>query len=134
MKKILFAFSLSLLSFYALAQAETEQIQYYKGRIIYRGQEIPKPKQIRSVLSQKPSASPDLQLFVKKYRNNNNMALVLATMGGAAIGYSLGNVLGGAKINPGLLVAGAGTIAIGVIFDSKGRKNLKLAVDAYNKQ
>ncbi|WP_439584555.1 hypothetical protein [Dyadobacter bucti] len=133
MKKILFTFSLSLLSLFALAQAGTEQIQYYKGRIIYRGQEIPKPKQIRSLLLEKPSPSPELEIFVKKYRNNNNIALTLATLGGGAIGYSLGGVLGGAKINPGLLAAGAGLLGIGLAFDSNGRKNLKLAVAAYNK-
>lgn len=70
--------------------------------------------------------------LLKKARTNNTIATILATAGGAFVGYPLGTALGGGDANWTLAGVGAGLIGVAIPFSSSANKRAREAVDTYN--
>lgn len=112
-------------------QAKSQEMTYLQGgRILFDNQTIQKPREILSIISKKES--PELLATFQKYQSNRGAGQVLGAIGGFGVGYSLGGVISGGKINGKLLAGGAGVAAIGLILSSTANSHLKKVVDLYN--
>jgi hypothetical protein len=112
------------------SQTTNNQMQYSKGKIIYQGERVLRASQIESIMRQKQA--PQIQQFMKNYKSNSRVAGAFGFLGGLGIGYYAGATIGGKKPDSGFLAGSAGALLFAFLFDGIAKKNLKLAVNAYN--
>ena len=129
MKKQLIGLVISLLlfSFYSHAQ---EMKFLSGGKVSYQDKIIQKPSELLPIISQKNS--PEIMTAFDKYKSNRGISSVFGFIGGFGIGYSLGGLIGGKKIDGGLIAGGAGMIGIGFIFSGASNNALKQVIELYN--
>lgn len=112
-------------------QAKSQEMIFVKGgKILFENRKIQKPSEILSIISKKKS--PELLASFNKYKANRGAGQVFGFIGGLGVGYSLGRVFRGGKVNGALLAGGVGVTAIGIIFGSSANSNLKKIVNLYN--
>ncbi|MBL7741100.1 MAG: hypothetical protein JNK14_17895 [Chitinophagaceae bacterium] len=70
--------------------------------------------------------------YLNRSKTNNTVAFITGFIGGALIGYEIGNAIGGQSVNWAVISAGAGIIGLSIPFDIGARKNAKKAVHLYN--
>ncbi|MBO4602312.1 MAG: hypothetical protein J5651_04045 [Salinivirgaceae bacterium] len=76
--------------------------------------------------------NPEAVKYADKARTNNTFALIFSCAGGFMIGWPLGTYLGGGDPEWTLLAVGAGSLTVGMIFNSCTKKNARKAVEIYN--
>lgn len=119
-----------LISSTSYAQLPLDSVQYYKGGILYMEMKLKKTGDVGSVLLKNPD--PEVQLHFDKYKSNSAAMRIFSLIGGFGLGYSVGTVIGGGKMNPAIFGTGAGALLTGLIFNGKANKKLRLSVNAYN--
>ena len=83
-------------------------------------------------LSHLVATNTEAMVFAKKARKNNICASIFCCAGGFLIGYPLGTALGGGEPAWELAAVGAGSFVVGLVFDSRAKKNAREAVKIYN--
>lgn len=100
----------------------------FTGPRFYQGNTRITMSQADKLMRQNPQAVP----YLTKSKTNNIVAIGLGLVGGFFVGYQLGSLLAGKKINGALLGTGVGLIGISIPFGISGSRNLKKALSAYN--
>jgi hypothetical protein len=98
-------------------------------KFTYQGTEIKKTSELRPIVQ----GFPEAVAAVDKSEAYNGGAMVLAAIGGALIGWPVGEAIGG-KDDPKWVLAGAGAgaVTVGIVLGMQGVKHAKRAVDIYN--
>ncbi|MET0394133.1 MAG: hypothetical protein ABW019_13365 [Chitinophagaceae bacterium] len=90
-------------------------------------------KQLKmSQLTSTVRSNPQAFAAIQKAKTNNTLAFITGFIGGALIGYEIGNAVAGKKVNGAVIGVGAGFIGISIPFGIGGVKNTKRAVYLYN--
>ena len=111
-------------------QSQADTIQTKKGIstvFIQNGKKL-SAKKLLEITKTNSEAYKEMKIAKSNYDVGN----VLAFMGGALIGWNLGEALRGAKPDWSLSGVGAGLIVIGIPFSSSYLKHTKKAVRIYN--
>lgn len=127
MKKILLILILAIISNLSFAQAPQDTIVIKKSLFLQNGKPL-KPKQLLEITKVNPAAFE----YMQKGQKNYAPAQIFGFIGGFGIGYPLGGVLGGAKMNWTVFGIGFGFIAASIPFSNAYTKNAKTAVSIYN--
>jgi hypothetical protein len=127
MKKILFSLFLIASALSCFSQTKTDTITIKKSAFYYNGKLLT-PKKLVEITKPNPIAFEKMQQAQKNYIP----ALILSSAGGFAIGYPLGGLIGGNKMNWTLFGIGAGLVAISIPFSTAYNKHAKDAVNIYN--
>lgn len=85
-----------------------------------------------SDLSATLKSNPQAFAALQKAKTNNTLAFITGFIGGALIGYEIGNAIGGKKVNGAVIGAGAGFIGISIPFGIGGVRHTRKAVYLYN--
>lgn len=107
-----------------------DEVIYSKGKIFYNGERVIHSGQIETILKRKPT--PNMDRFLSNYRSNYAISTGFAFLSGFGIGYTAVTAIRGKEINGGIIGASAGALILAVLFDGFARKNLKMAIKAYN--
>lgn len=126
MKKILLILILAISSNLLFAQAPQDTIVIKKSMFLQNGKPL-KPKQLLEITKTNPEAFE----YMQKAHMNYAPASIFGFIGGFGIGYPIGGLIGGAKMN--WTVFGFGFIAASIPFSNAYIKNSKTAVNIYNK-
>lgn len=100
----------------------------FTGPRFYKGNTRITMSQVNQLIGQNPQALP----YLTKSKTNNIVAIGLGLVGGFFVGYQLGSLLAGKKINGALMGTGIGLIGISIPFGISGSRNLKKALSVYN--
>ncbi len=106
-------------------QAQSELT--YKGTVMKEGKKLP-PAKVREIMAGNNEA-------LKSYNTGQALGVtgvVLASSGGFLLGFELGAFLGGREVNIAVLGAGAGGLAIGLVFALVGDSQVRKSVMLYN--
>lgn len=103
-------------------------LRLYRNKIYYNNW----PQRHRDLLKI-TKHNPVAYNAVAKAGTNNAASIVFSAIGGGLIGWQLGNVVTGQPVNKYLLGAGLATIAITIPLDIAYKKNLRRAVNIYNR-
>lgn len=76
---------------------------------------------------------PEAYKLMQKAQNTYTLGTVLSVAGGALVGFPIGTMLGGGDPEWGMAGAGAVLIVISVPLISKFKREVKIAVDAFNR-
>lgn len=109
-----------------------DSIEVVKGGLgglrFYQHNKQLKMPQLTDALRSNPQAFALLQ----KAKTNNTLAFISGFIGGALIGYELGNAAGGRKVNGAVIATGVGFIGISIPFGIGGTRKTRQAVFLYN--
>ena len=130
MKKCLLS---ALLCIFALAtfSQQTDSIAIVKS---FGGLSFVKEGTTYQMGDLKDLVSTDIEAvkYADKARTNNTFAFIFGFAGGFMIGWPLGTYLGGGDMEWSILAVGAGSLTVGLVFDSCAKKNARKAVEIYN--
>lgn len=109
--------------------SDNDSISYIKNAYV-RNSEIIKISKFYTLIKQYPEAVNEFNIA----RGNYIGAVVLGTVGGSCLGYSLGTVMGGGEFN--VLMAGGGLTAIllAIPLNSAANRHFKKAAIIYNRE
>ncbi|MEQ9437989.1 MAG: hypothetical protein RIG62_03035 [Cyclobacteriaceae bacterium] len=110
------------------------------SRLIYKGGLVPgfylgthrfaKPKQILPLIQR--YHDEQLILYYKEYRSNYILANIVATIGGAMIGWPMGSSFGGGEFNQPMFVAGISFVTIGMLIQEGASSKARKIAQRYN--
>ena len=135
MKSTIFIFAgfflLNVTTLFAQVQTDSvrkDSIEVKKSGFAKNGK-ILKPKELLSIMQTNPASYETMKIAKTNYDVGN----VFASAGGFLIGWQLGAITGGRKINWVPFGIGGALIAAGIPFSCAYIKHAKKAVAAYNK-
>ena len=132
MARALLILVLLIACFNSNAQSNTDTISIRKQGLSYRFKDngrLLNPKMVTKILKKDPDASK----LMSKSNNLFVVTSVCAGVGGGLIGSELGRSLGGSKIDPAIIGAGAAFIALAFNFQFRAFKAEARAVKRYNR-
>lgn len=130
MKKCLLSALLCIFSFAAFCQ-QTDSIVIVKtfdNLTFLRDGQTHNLKDLPSLVASNPEAVK----YADKARTDNTFAMIFSCAGGFMIGWTLGTYMGGGEPEWSFLAVGAGSLTVGMIFNSCTKKNARKAVEIYN--
>ena len=110
------------------AQAQKDTIQVKKASFFMNEKRL-KPKELLTIMQK----NPESYKMMKIAKTNYDVGNVFGFTGGALIGWQLGAMAGGRKINWTPFGIGGALIVAGLPFSSAYIKHAKKAVSVYNK-
>lgn len=130
MKKVLLFAVMLLLGLASLhAQTTNEPIVIEKGhKFSYQGQMVTNAKTMKAIVANNELALKE----AKKAGVANGFSMALAGIGGFAMGWELGNVIGGREFNPYVFGGGLGVAAIGLGLIPVYLKHMTKSATIYN--
>lgn len=132
MKNQLLTLALILLgAFQTFAQSSDLTIQVKKtsfGTSFLQNDKILSNRQLLNIIQYNTEANE----LMKKAKTNADVSLVMGSIGGFMIGWTLGGAIAGGDPNWTLAGIGAGFVAIGIPFSIKYSKQAKAAVALHN--
>jgi hypothetical protein len=130
MKKTIILFAIIFTFKIATAQSTLDTIEVRKGTgFFYKGARL-NIKQIADLTKDIPEAT----VAMKKAKTNLVPGIIFSAAGGFCIGYPLGGLIAGKKMNWTLLGIGGGLAAISIPFSIATAKHSRIAVNAYNRR
>jgi outer membrane lipoprotein SlyB len=128
MKKSVFTLAIMLLSL-AFCNAQKIDIEKVFGGYKYTyNDELISLGDLANIMESNTEAFE----LIKKGRTNRSLSGVLGFVGGALVGWPIGNVIGGGDPNWTLAGIGAGVIVVAIPISSRANKNINQAVELYN--
>ena len=110
------------------AQTQKDTIEVKKANFVMNEKKL-KPKELLTIMQDHPESYQ----MMKIAKTNYDVANVFGFAGGALIGWQLGAMTGGRKMNWIPFGIGGALIGVGLPFSSAYLKHAKKAVAAYNK-
>ena len=130
MKKVLLFAVMLLLGLASLhAQTSNDPIIIEKrGKFMYQGQAVTNTKTMKAIVANNEMALKE----VKKASVAEGFSMALTGIGGFAMGWELGNVIGGRSFNPYVFGGGLGVAAIGFGLIPVYLKHMTKSATIYN--
>ncbi|MBN2482400.1 MAG: hypothetical protein JXB19_11710 [Bacteroidales bacterium] len=123
---------LTVCMLFVSGQTPTDSITMQKafgGYRLYQGDQSLNMSQLVKIMEPNEQAYKE----IKAAQSNITIASIFALAGGAMIGWPLGTAIGGGEPNWALAGIGAGLVIISIPIASKCNKQIKTAVDIYNR-
>jgi hypothetical protein len=98
------------------------EIKYYQANNKLTG------KQVGNLLLSNPEATATW----KKSRTNLTFAYIFGIIGGAMVGWELGNAISGKDVNGAVIGAGAGLVGVSIVFGINSDRKSKKAISLFN--
>lgn len=98
------------------------EIKYYQSNNKLTG------KQVGNILLSNPDATANW----KKSRTNLTFAYIFGIIGGAMVGWELGNAISGKDVNGAVIGAGAGLVGVSIVFGINSDRKSKKAISLFN--
>jgi hypothetical protein len=98
------------------------EIKYYQANNRLTG------RQVGDILL----SNPDANASWKKSRTNLTFAYIFGIIGGAMVGWELGNAISGRDVNGAVIGAGAGLVGLSIVFGINSDRKSKKAISLYN--
>ena len=126
---VLFCLILSLSVF---SQSNNDSIQRVKSAGGYQYEQFGHTLTLENMTDVMKS-NPLATKYIKSAKGSIGIATVLGYGGGFLIGYPIGTAIAGGKANWTMAIIGCGLVIITIPIVSSANKNIKMAVDTFNK-
>lgn len=109
--------------------SEPVQIVKEGSKYMYQGKQIKGAGDLKPIVANLPEAAAE----AGKSSTYHGVATAFAVVGGALVGWPIGQAIGGNEDPQWVLAgAGAGAVAIGILFELSSGKHFEKAIDLYN--
>ncbi|MBP6385538.1 MAG: hypothetical protein KA313_08715 [Pseudarcicella sp.] len=132
MKSLILIFS-TLFLFNNISYSQSDSLGYKRGKLILNGEKLKRFGAIKEVLL--TNDNPEIKHHFNKFKTNRIVSTVFGFLGGVFIGKVIANELFTNISFDGIyFLEGLGFTGVGMYFEHVGNKNLKNAVNVFNKK